>query len=375
MIPEPTIKELLEVAATSVRGNMDSTADFIRGSDYESLLGPSAVIWSREAARDTDLFNAVNFNTADGEDLTVMAKKRYGKDRILDTRGAGTVVVSRPAGGTSETFWKGSEFHVSGPQPKVYRATQNTVVSSSALLATVPIEAVEFGPGVAVDVTAGVNIADRLTDSTWRVDRLSCGDGTLFEKAEAFRARIRQERRDARVGQTKAIIKACNAAGAASVALFRSDFAGDDYDHGLNVCYVGDLGNNGSPELVKACTLALEKVRVGGDHLQVLPMARTALNVTATVTLYDAPPLFDLKRLERIHVAALSQYLGGLSGRYDYSVVGLESAIARHTPEVQAVTLSTPSVDAAIVEGTNKNFPAVLYRYVLGQVSIRYVGP
>ena len=377
MTSDLTIRDFLVAGRTAVRGALDKNADFRTGSDYDSLNGPTAIIWSRQSARDTDLFNSVNFNTAVGDDLTQLALRRFGKVRGVDSRGTGTVTLVRPSGGVSETLWTGSRFTIPGSSPKVYRTTADALVGTSDLQVTIPIEAVSVGPGSAINLTVpmAATVDNLFNDSTWYVRSLQCDDGTTFESAPDFRARIRQERYDARVGQTKAIITACNAAGAQNVVLFRSDYAGDSYDYGLNYCYVGDSGYNASQDLVRACALALEGVRVEGDCLQVLPMAPSVVNVTANVTLYDTPAVFDLTRLERLEYSSLLQYLNGLSGRFTYSLDGLIGAIAKPTPEVQRVSLVTPTSDASIVVGSDKNFPAVLNRYILGNVSLNYVGP
>lgn len=376
MIPEPTIRELLDAAGTAVRGLADKNADFIRGSDYESLTGPSAILWSRQARRDSDLFADVNFATASDQALTDMAMLRYGKQRILDSRGAGIVRLKRAAGGDAETIWKGTRFFVPGPTARFYRATADTPVAAGAANIVVPIEAVDIGPGVAVSVGGNIaRIGDQLEDSTWLVVELVCADGQLFEKAEDFRERIRRELFEARVGQTAAIIKACKRVGAANVEVFRNNYAGSEYDHALNVVYVGDLGFSSPPDLVRACVLELQGFRALGDNLQVLPMARVELDIRATLHLYDHPALFDLERIERLHVASLHHYLNGSSGRFTYSLDGIRGAIARNTPEVQQVVLTTPTADDQIVVGAAKNFPATLNRYVPGSITLTYRGP
>lgn len=376
MTPEPTVKELLDIAGKAVRGQVEKNADFIRGSDYEALIGPTAIVWSREARRDTDLFNAVNFNTASGDDLTDMAFKRYGKQRVLDTNGSGTAVLARPAAGVAETFWLGTRIMVPGAPAKFYRVKTQKSAAASALKVEVEIEALEPGPGVAIDVGSGVaRLDDVLSDPSWYVESLKCLDGTRFERAEDFRERIRRERLDSRVGQVKAIIETCKAAGAVNGIAFRSNYAGEAYDHGLNVVYVGDLGYVGSADLVRACSLALEKTRVLGDHLQVLPMARVELDISADIYLYDAPALFDMTRIKRLHHAGIVQYLNGASGQFAFSLAGIRGAIARPTPEAQRVVLTSPAADEQIVVGALKNFPAVLNRYVPGQITLRYYGP
>jgi len=390
MIPEPTILEMLNAATIAIRGSAEKNADFVRGSDYESLSGPCAVIWSREAQRDTDLFNAVNFHTAEGSDLTELALKRYGKQRILDSRGTGTVTLERPDGtffdellgqwinGTiEETIWKGTRILIVGSSPKIYRTTEDVFAGQTDLVVVIPIEAEDIGPGSEVNISdpAGtrVRVHDQLEDVGWKVTALTCADGTLFEQADAFRTRIRKERLAERVGQTQAIIDACEEAGASNVALFRSDYAGPQYDYGLNVVYVGDSGYNGTPELVEACILALQSVRIAGVHLQVLPMAPASIDVTADIYLIDTPGLFDLDRLREVHEAGIRQYMNGESGRFSYARSGILGAIILRTPEVQRVNIISPATDASVVEGPMKNFVPVLKRYVVNSINLRYL--
>ncbi len=371
---EPTISDLLDVAKKGVQGAADKAADFIRGSDYEALIGPSAIIWSRQAERDTDLFNSINFNTADGEELTNLAFLRFGKDRILDTRGTGIAVIQRATSGTAETIWKGTHISLQGPQPRTYIVTDDVPVATSDISVPLPIEAAELGPGSAIDIDGpGAVVDDILEDASWAVVSLQCADGAVFEPAGEFRTRIRRERLEGRVGQSAALIATCKEAGADNVALFRSDYAGDAYDYGLNFCYVGDSGYNSTPELVEACTLALRATRVAGDSLQALQMQPKTLDVTALVYLYDSPSLFDLTRLERIHGESVVQYLNGAAGRFSYTLDGIRTAIARHTPEVQRVTLTTPTVEDTILIGDLKNFPYVLNRYKPGKIIFQYL--
>lgn len=374
---EPTIQEMLKAGQIAIQGAADKNADFVRGSDYESLLGPCAIIWTREAQRDTDLFRAVNFNTADGKVLTDLALARYSKVRVMDSHGSGLAYINRISGGIPETIWKGTRILLTGANSRVYRVTADTPALTSDTMVVLPIEAEDIGPGTAVvfgmDATGRARLYDTLKDPSWYVSGLDCGDGTLFEQAEAFRARIRRERIADRVGQSASIIAACKAAGADNVVVFRSDYAGDDFDYGLNVCYVGNSGYTGTPTLVKACDLALRSVRVAGDSMQVLPMVPGTVAVVADVYLNDSPGKFDLTRLTNIHTAAINQYLNGPSGVFAYSIAGIRGAIIRNTPEVRNVDITPPSADATVVVGPNKNFPAALTRYVVSSVILEYL--
>lgn len=231
MSNEPTVSELIVTGARGIKAE-DKLADTLRGSDYESLVGPCAIIWSREAARDTDLFNATNFNTADDRDLTDLAYRRYGKVRTLDTRGTGYVELERAIAGTQETFFLGSHFTTSGGSSKTYRTTQEIVVPATDRTIRLPIEALEYSAASKIDVLRSTSIDDPVADAGWQVVRLVCAAGTAFELAPDFRARIRRERQEEREGHRAAIIKACKDAGADHVVLFQSDFAGTDMTTG-----------------------------------------------------------------------------------------------------------------------------------------------
>ncbi len=378
MIPEPTILEMLQMGAVAIRGSADKTADFVRGSDYESLLGPCAVIWSRQAQRDTDLFNAVNFHTADGDDLTQMALKRYGKVRLLDARGTGTATLVRPTSGTADTIYAGTRLLLIGSTSKTYRVTADTDVLGATTSVVVPIEAVDIGPGSAATIVdpAGlkVRVDDRLRDTRWKVTALTCSEGTIFEQADVFRTRIRTERRAERVGQNQAIIDACVDAGAVNVVLFRSDYAGPAYDHGLNVVYVGDANFVGSAALVKACTLALRDIRIAGVHLQVFPMAAATVAINANVYLVEAPGRYDIDRMRAFHTAAIRQYMNGETGTFSYAVSGIRGAIILRSPEVGRVDILSPTADAAVVSGAMKNFVSPLKRYSISSITLNYFG-
>lgn len=375
MIDEPTILDFLDTArkATVVA---DVVADFNRGSDYESLAGPNAILWSRQTQRDTDLWYQTRFANAQGEELTDLVFNRYGIQRVLDARGEGTALLARPTpDGGAGTVWEGTRVRVeAGPfgVPIYLRVTEDTPVAATSLTVEVPIEAVDLGPGTKVTASSQNFIDDPLWDTSWVAVRVDCTDGSELEPAADFRTRVLALRTAARVGQEQALENTCLAKGAQVVELFRSNYSGEDSDVGLNWCYVGDLGYTATPELVRACILALRATRVAGDNLQVLPLGRATLPIDVDIYLRDEPGVMPTDRLEIIHRKALIQYLNGPGGRFSYTTSGLESAIAKTGTEVQDVQLVTPTVDAPLAPGS-----AVLTRYFAddNDITIRYHGP
>src|SRR5580693_466230 len=107
--PLPTITDLLGVFGAGVVARTDPNADVRRGAVYDHFAGVGAILFSREAQRDRDLFRARYFDTADGADLTELVATRFGIARVLDGYGTGTALFTRdsPSAGAG-TIWEGT---------------------------------------------------------------------------------------------------------------------------------------------------------------------------------------------------------------------------------------------------------------------------
>lgn len=374
--PLPTIDEIVAAFHASVRARRDKRADGRAGSAYDYIAGLSAILWSREAQRDADLFRAIYFDDAEADDLTARAKALFGIDRVLDTFGQGFATLVRPTSAAAEgTIWTGTRFRVANgvADSVAYAAIRDVAAQATDRYAVVPVRATRTGPGVALREGGSAFVDDALWDSTWTVQSLTCEDGTRFEPAHEFRARVRAQRLAQRVGYDPRIVQACQDAGAAHVALFRSDYGGDD--HGLNACYVGDAGYSGSPELVRRVTVALESVRVCGADLPVRPLTAGSLSVRAVVSLWEAPAYFHLADLELTLRSALLTAFAGTSAGFVYHRDALAGALARVTDAIQSVSFLSPAADIAVLVGGQ--FPPTLTRYALqpADVFLDFVGP
>lgn len=376
-VREPTISDFLDIARQGIVAE-DKVADLNRGSDYESRTGPNSMLWSRQVQRDTDLWKSTRFNDAEGPDLTTLIEWRHGITRTVDTRGSGTAVIARPtATGGSGTVYKGTRIRMASEssEPVYYRVTSDTSVGDTDLNATLPIEAIDFGPGYKTSsAPVSFTLTDSLWDTTWYVSSLVCADGGTLESAPAYRARVRQARSEDIPGSEQAIIDACTAAGATNVALFPSTYPGLSADVGLNCVYVGDSGYSASTDLIRACTKALWNIKVCGTNLQVMPLVRTALTIVVDVYFVDAAAVMPIVRLDRVYRQAVQKYFGD-NGRFTYTLSGIESAIAVIGTETQDVVVASPATDATILVGGN--LPATLSRYYVpdNNLTIRYHGP
>jgi hypothetical protein len=384
--PLPTLAELLAAHGDGIRGLVDPTADTRRGAVYDHWAGAGAILFAREATRDRDLFRAIYFDTADGARLHAIARRRLSVEPVVATFGVGTARLARDTTDAGEgTLFAGTRISVirSAAEPITFAVNEDVVASASMLDVAVPIRVLRRGSGSALRAAAqpGVvlRIDDPLWDATWRVTSIECADGTDTESPSTLRARARQARLDARKGYAKAMSDACVAQGAAHVALFASSYAGDDSDHGLNFCYVGDAGYSASDALVRRCMLALERFRVLGADLQVRPMMPAPIHVRALAHLWDDPGGFNTDDLAGGIAAALVGYFEHRSTVFGFSLDAMAGAALGAVDALQTIDFTQPASSAGVTTIANGSpqFPAALKRYTLAtrDVAVTFAGP
>lgn len=381
-VEEPTLAELIGAFHDGVRSTCDRYADGHEGGVYDHFAGVGAIHWTRQARRDTDLWRAIYFATAEGGDLTRLLSDRYDFDRVADTYGTGMASLSRETAGAADgTFWQGTRIAIIGAfiEAARYVVAQDTEVGSTDLTVSVPIRALRTGKGTAISVgSAAARVEDPLWDTTWTVTALTCGDGTEFEPAPVSRARFRDLRRASRAGFVEAIIAAAKEAGAENVVLFPSDYGGEAEDQGLNMAYVNAIGG-GVEALARAVQIRLERTRVLGDNLQVRPLVRSELAIEADVYLWDSPARVNTTALRTVLVGALLGYFDGATAGYSYDRDAMAGAMMKASPAVQYVSFTTPSSDAGVLSLVNGRlvFPSSLTRYRLrnGNITLRFQPP
>ncbi|HEY2509818.1 MAG TPA: hypothetical protein VGI39_03150, partial [Polyangiaceae bacterium] len=268
-----------------------------------------------------------------------------------------------------------------------YVVAADTKVSTSALyVAGVPIRATTYGAGVAVDTvqaSLSATLEDPIWDPSFAVTSLRCADGTVFEKAADYRARVRTTLATQSLGYEAAIVAACQSAGAVNVKVFGTNTGGQD----LHACavYVGDASFGAQPQLLPGIGLALEGARMLGPQLVLGTMQRIDQPITATIQLYDDPAKFDLDTLAGSCEGAIRRVFGA-TGAYGYDLDALFGAIVEVTDAIQDVTFAAPTGSAGVL--VNGWFPpaqtsgalvgiSVLSRYVIppGGVTFTFVGP
>jgi len=386
VIQEPTLTELVRAFHDGVRAQRDRYADGHEGSVYDHFAGVGAIHWSRQARRDTDMFRAVYFATAEGTELTNLLADRYAFARVPEAYGTGTARLSRTSTAAgSGTVWKGTRIALTGDlvEQKLYVVTEDKPVGATDTTVDVSVRAERPGPGTAVEFGASstlrARVDDPLWDTTWTVATITCADGTAFETAADARARLLDERSDDRVGFVEAIIDACKAAGAANAVAFPSDYGGDSEDHGLNMVYVGDAGFSGTAALVRAVQRELEAFRVLGDNLQVRALARQDLVLEVAVQLWDTPSRVNQEGLRALLKGVLLGYFDGSTGGFSYNRDAMVGAMMKASPDVQYATFATPATDAGVLSTVNGllNFPSSLPRYRVAEddVTITFVAP
>ncbi len=371
----PTIEDFRAAARKGMRGWRDPNLSVRSGGGYDFTQGPAAVIWSREAQRDRDLFLQVYTESSTNADRDRIVEAYYHVERVPAAYGAGTCEFARPgAAAGAGRIYAGTRVAVlkAGYPPAVYAVAADTDVTSTALSLPVPMRATRYGTGVASTASGpALRLDDIIFDATLRPAALVVGDGTDREEDDAYLARARADLKAERVGHITKIVKTCKAAGAWNVVCLHSGTFGDSQDFGLNHIYVSDANYVTDPAVQQACFLALDAVRVAGCDVQVLPMTSATVAVALTVAMNDSPGAFDLTALAAdIRVAVVDEF-AGRSDTWTWRTEGIRGAASKASPDIQSVGVVTNPAEPAAA------FTATLTRYRLfaNDIGVTFTGP
>lgn len=382
----PTIATYLKASRDAIAG-ADETLDAREGSAYDLAHGGAAIIWSRQAQRDRDLFRQVYPDTSSGENLERIGQWYYATTPTPASFGPGEAIFDRTSefsgefseefGGGAGTIWAGTRIRVLAPggdgPSRSYAVAADTPVSVSDGAVPVPIRATVSGVGSAIEVTNPERLIldDSVFDASFRVTHLACDDGTDSEERGLFLARARQARLDARKGYAARIVKACSDAGAAYVVALPSSTFGDALDFGLNYVYVADAGFATTAQIVTGCVLALESVRVTGCDLQVLGMTNTPVTLSATVRLWKDVGKVNVVGLRTLLTKVIADEFAGRTRFWLFRHDALAGAMQRASNDVESAVVTTTPDEPAVA------FPSVLPKYTLNvnTIALTFVGP
>jgi Baseplate J-like protein len=377
-LPLPTITDLVRAGRGGLRTERDPFGDIHSGSLYDHCLGPTAILFQREATADRDLFRNTYLAEASSDALTTDIEGRFGIERIMDTFGQGTADLVRPnALAGAGTLWTGTRIQVAGTPASVYQVAQDTPVSAAAtVLRGVPIQATVLGSGTAVQANAGLSFLDPVYDPRWQPTALRCADGTDFEPAQDYRARALATRLNARNGYLTEMTAVCMAQGAAFVVAFASSYglAVDDFadDFGINGIYVADANHQTSPALLRSCRVAIDSARVLGADLWVGGIQQSPLHIAAVVNLIDNPGKMNLVPITRAATSALLAAFAPPDAGYVYKLATLSADIVGSDNAIQQVASYTlPAGDSPAIDPSH--LPATLTRYTLTSANVQLV--
>lgn len=358
-------------------------ADTHAGAIHMHWARVGAVLWRRQVERDAEEFRALYFNTAEDERFDdYLASHFPGKSRLPTAAGTGSARLTRPtAAAGSGTIWAKTRIAVGGAGVgplAFYYVSRDSIVGAADTEITLDVEASDPGPASKISARAGdrpvLRVEDPLWDNSWQVQALDVGEGSLLERAEVARGRIRGELFEERLGFESAIIKRMKAEGAATVVLFRSDFLGAASDCGLNRVYVADANFETSPELLRACRFALPDVTMAGSSAQALPMTTVWLTVSVQIRFWDSPEKFGEATVTRNAQAAVAEYFEARENPFLWDVAGVQGAIRRAVEDTQEIEVTASLAPPTALTLFNSS-PLPRYRVRADQVAVRLVAP
>jgi hypothetical protein len=331
----PSIQDHLDAYGAEVNALRRPFADTRRGAGHDVFGGTSAVLFVREATRARDLFRAIYFDSASGDDVDVLLFDRYGETRVGATKGQGQAVITRPAPSASGgSFLVGTRILVTtvgGPARFVEVATE-TPYAAADVTCVVPIQNVTAGTAAPLQADASsafMRFEDPVDDATWAPNTLAVASGTDRERDADAKARVKADRLSHRVGYVKSITDACVAVGAGQVVLFASDSLNEAADYGINRCFVGFSSYVSTPELVRDCRIAVDSARVLGADLVVMGMDVQFVNVQITVRLWLPPSYRNQVAIQGAATAAVVEYFNNSKNAFAWRLSAIRGAILR----------------------------------------------
>lgn len=345
----PTVADHLQAYGSEINALIRPNADMRSGAGYDIFAGTNAILFAREATRDRDLFRALYFDASTGDDVDVLIEERFDEFRVLAGPGTGSLVLERPLAGAQGTFFRGTRVLVVVPGADVRFAevAVDTPYGTADVSAVVPVRATVAGIAQPLSVNRNngfIRFEDPVEDPSWVPKTIDLSVGQDRENDAQYKARTKTDRLARRVGYAKSIMDACIRQGAAQVALYTSDFFGDDFDHGVNRCFVGFSSFVSTPELVRACRVAVDAVRMLGADLVVMGMTSRRLTVSATVRLWVPPTSRNKLVLAGAAAAAIVEYFNDRQNAFGFRISALRGVVLR------ALRSDVHSVDFALTD-------------------------
>ncbi len=354
----PTIQDHLRAYGSEINALVRPNADTRRGAGYDIFGGTNAVLFTREATRDRDLFRATYFDASTGDAVDTLIDERFGEARVLATPGTGQMVLERPLAGTAGSFLKGTRVAVLVPGADVRFAeiSANVTYLAGDVTAVVPVRAAIAGIAQPLSVTRDngyVRLEDPIDDPSWAPKTIDLSQGQDRESDAQFKARTKDNRLARRVGYVKSIVDTCVQVGAGKVALYASDFFGDASDHGINRCFVGASSFRSTPELVRDCRIAVDAVRMLGADLTVMGMTSVRVSAQVSVRLWIPPTTRNRISLSGAAKAAVVEYFNGRQDAFSFRFSAMRGAVLRALrTDVHSVdiVLSEPGIGTPLAE-------------------------
>ena len=337
--PLPTLSEFDSAFHAAVHARREDS-DGHTGALYDYLGGVGALVFRGISARERDHARKIYLSGAKGADLDQRVLSRRGVTRNADQRGTGIAYMTR-VGTAGTTIWRWTRILVSleGQDPIIVRASSDYTVLPGVTSIPLPVEQEISGLSADISVVAvqckRLELLDLLEES-WTVTKLVCTAGQAYEKDEDYLARADDTVLEARVGYESAIEKACKDAGASRVALFRSDYTGDDT--GINNVIVGDAGGETPDALLLACRLALSGVSMVGANVQALPMTRQQVELAVSAELWQ--PMANQRSAEIEAANAILDYFKNRENPFVWKYSAIEAAALRGLSDVHTISVS-----------------------------------
>lgn len=373
MATVPDRIEILETFHGAVR-RVDLTANARRGAKLDVLGGSSSVLWVKQMDRDEYLFRLGDvLDENDRFDALVDYYYRPRRTRRPERPGQGSLIMSRPSAGTDGYIYTGTRIIYTpgqGQESRVYSVSTDTPVSITDTTVNVPIESTLAGRSVPVEaLESQLKVDDILFDPSFKAIYMTCDAGENEESRKDYLAFAKTDHLAQRNGYATKIRSICAEVGAFQIVLLRPDEFGDEYDDGICHLYVADANWSWTQDLVKACVLATDGVRIGGCDLSVGGIQTTPIQFSVNVTVRASMSPRERLSITPIISDAIIRNFQADEAFWRYDLGWLESVVVKTSPRIQEATVTTNQ------PAPTPGFQQVLPRYVPTTIAVTIGNP
>lgn len=359
----PTFDELQTAARNEIQSRRPDLTDFNEGSALDAITGAAAVLADEAILVAVQLFKALFFDTAEGEDLDALAQDRFGISRKPATASIGELTWTRNDPG-AYTIPAATRFRASvAGQTIEVQSTAAVDLAAADSSVLIPVQALVLGRATNAAAGTVTEILDTVAEdpNASVTNAQPLAGGSDAETDPQLRDRIRRIYSTLRRGTVAALeTGSLSVPGVSIVTIDESEVEASGWVY----VYIGDPDARSNSTLAALVAAELESWRAAGVLVSVLGASRE--EKALSITVFVEPGSDQAAVGEAIRLAIIA-YGDTLDPDEAVQLSRIQKACHDASDLVVGTTISTSA--AALVPSASQN----AVRFVATAIALSFV--